>query len=85
MVSSISVIGVLMAGWASANKFALLGALRAAAQLIAYELPLLLAVVGKLAVFVSRMTGEPMAMERAVSVAVAVVEFVPMRSTISAV
>ncbi len=45
-VSSLSVIGVLMAGWASANKFALLGALRAAAQLIAYELPLILAVVG---------------------------------------
>jgi NADH-quinone oxidoreductase subunit H len=45
-VSSLSVIGVLMAGWASANKFALIGALRAAAQLIAYELPLLLAVVG---------------------------------------
>jgi NADH-quinone oxidoreductase subunit H len=45
-VSSLSVVGVLMAGWASANKFALLGALRAGAQLIAYELPLLLAVVG---------------------------------------
>jgi NADH-quinone oxidoreductase subunit H len=45
-VSSISVIGVLMAGWASSNKFALMGALRAAAQLIAYELPLVLAVVG---------------------------------------
>jgi NADH-quinone oxidoreductase subunit H len=45
-VSSLAVVGVLMAGWASANKFALLGALRAGAQLIAYELPLLLAVVG---------------------------------------
>jgi NADH-quinone oxidoreductase subunit H len=45
-VSSISVIGVLMAGWASANKYALIGALRAAGQLIAYELPLVLAVVG---------------------------------------
>ncbi len=45
-VSSLSVIGVLMAGWASANKYALLGALRGAGQLIAYELPLLLGVIG---------------------------------------
>jgi len=45
-VSSISVIGILMAGWSSANKYSLLGGLRAAGQLIAYELPLLLAVVG---------------------------------------
>ncbi len=45
-VSSLSVIGVLMAGWASSNKYALLGSLRAAAQLIAYELPLVLAVIG---------------------------------------
>lgn len=45
-VSSLSVIGILMAGWASANKYSLIGGLRAAGQLIAYELPLVLAVVG---------------------------------------
>jgi len=45
-VSSVSVIGILMAGWASASKYSLLGGLRAAGQLIAYELPLVLAVVG---------------------------------------
>ena len=45
-VSSISVLGILMAGWASANKYSLIGGLRAAGQLIAYELPLVLAVIG---------------------------------------
>jgi NADH-quinone oxidoreductase subunit H len=45
-VSSIGVIGILMAGWASANKYSLMGSLRAAGQLIAYELPLVLAVLG---------------------------------------
>ncbi len=44
--SSLSTIGILMAGWSSANKYSLIGGLRAAGQLIAYELPLVLAVVG---------------------------------------
>jgi NADH-quinone oxidoreductase subunit H len=45
-VSSISVLGILMAGWSSANKYSLMGGLRAAGQLIAYELPMVLAVIG---------------------------------------
>jgi NADH-quinone oxidoreductase subunit H len=45
-ISSVSTIGVLVAGWSSANKYSLMGGLRAAGQLIAYELPLVLSVVG---------------------------------------
>jgi NADH-quinone oxidoreductase subunit H len=45
-VSSVSVLGILIAGWSSANKYSLLGGLRAAGQLIAYELPMVLAVLG---------------------------------------
>ena len=45
-VSSVSVLGILIAGWSSANKYSLLGGLRAAGQLVAYELPMVLAVVG---------------------------------------
>jgi len=45
-MSSIDVIGVVMAGWGSNNKYALIGGLLAAAQMISYELPLILALVG---------------------------------------
>lgn len=44
-VSGLSIVGIVMAGWGSDNKYALLGGVRAAAQLISYEIPLVLAVV----------------------------------------
>ncbi|MEU1720313.1 NADH-quinone oxidoreductase subunit NuoH [Actinomadura sp. ATCC 39365] len=42
-VMGIGVLGAIMAGWASANKYSVLGGMRAAAQLMSYELPLVLA------------------------------------------
>jgi NADH-quinone oxidoreductase subunit H len=44
-VTGIGVVGMLMAAWSSANKYSLIGGLRGAAQLLAYELPLVLAAV----------------------------------------
>lgn len=45
-LSGISTIGILLGGWASNNKYALLGGMRSAAQMISYEVPLVISVVG---------------------------------------
>jgi len=44
-VSVLSILGLIMAGWGSANKYAVLGGLRAAGQLISYEIPLIMAIL----------------------------------------
>ena len=44
-ISVLSVLGLIMAGWGSANKYAVLGGLRAAGQLMSYEIPLIMAIL----------------------------------------
>ncbi len=45
-VSVLTVMGLVMAGWSSANKYAMLGGLRAAGQLVSYEIPFIMAILG---------------------------------------
>jgi len=52
-ITSLNVFGIILAGWSSNNKFALMGGLRSTAQMISYEIPLGLALVGIFMVFQS--------------------------------
>jgi NADH-quinone oxidoreductase subunit H len=45
-ISGLTTLGMLMGGWASNNKYALLGGMRSAAQMISYEVPLVISVIG---------------------------------------
>jgi NADH-quinone oxidoreductase subunit H len=57
-ITSLNVYGIVLAGWSSNNKFALMGGLRSTAQMISYEIPLGLALVGIFMVYGSAQLNE---------------------------
>jgi NADH-quinone oxidoreductase subunit H len=63
-VSSLAAYAILMAGWGSGNKFSLLGAMRASAQIISYELALGLAIVGVILLYGTFNLGEMVAAQQ---------------------
>lgn len=57
-MSSLDIVGVIMAGWGSNNKYSLMGGLRSTAQMISYELPLVLSLIG-VVMLTSALAGTP--------------------------
>jgi NADH-quinone oxidoreductase subunit H len=50
-LAGFAVYGIILAGWSSTNKYGILGGLRSAAQVISYEIPMALAIIGVLIVY----------------------------------
>jgi len=57
-IGSVGVVGVLVGGWGSRNKWSLLGSMRAVAQMVSYEIPMVLSVVGVILIVGSMNIGE---------------------------
>ena len=57
-IGSLGVYGVILAGWASNNKYSFLGGLRSSAQLISYEIPLGMSILGMILIASARSTSQ---------------------------
>jgi NADH-quinone oxidoreductase subunit H len=63
-ITTFTVIGLLMAGWSSNNKYALLGGFRSAAQVVSYEVPIALAIIGVIMLTQTLSMGEIVAQQQ---------------------